>query len=84
MEETVMATKNALIAAIDDLPLIVKLILCIPAIDIVWGIYRIVKYLEPMNVLMLVISILTIIPGAAFIWILDLICVLLKGKPFLG
>ena len=79
-----MANKNALIAAIDDLPFIVKLILCIPAIDIVWGIYRVVKYVQPMNALMLVLSILTIVPGAAFIWILDLICVLLKGKPFLG
>ena len=79
-----MAKKNALIAAIDDLPLIVKLILCIPAIDIIWGIYRIVKYLEPMDPIMLVLSILTIVPGAAFIWVLDFICVLLKGKPFLG
>ena len=79
-----MAKKNALIAAIDDLPLIVKLILCIPALDIVWGIYRVVKYIQPMNPIMLVLSILTIIPGAAIIWIVDIICVLLKGKPFLG
>ena len=79
-----MAKKNSLIAAIDDLPLIVKLILCIPALDIVWGIYRVVKYLKPMNPIMLVLSILTIIPGAAIIWIVDIICVLLKGKPFLG
>ena len=84
MEEFNMAKKNALIAAIDDLPWIVKLILCIPAIDIVWGIYRVIKYAQPMNVLMLVIAILTIVPGAPIIWILDLICVILKGKPFLG
>jgi len=79
-----MAKKNGLIEAIDNLPFIVKLILCIPAIDIIWGIYRVVKYLDPISPLMLVISILTIVPGATIIWILDIICVILKGKPFLG
>lgn len=79
-----MAKKNELIQAIDDLPLLVKLILCIPAIDIIWGIYRVIKYLEPMNLLMLVISILTIVPGATIIWVLDIIFLLWKGKPFLG
>ena len=35
--------KNGFVSAMDNLPWIVKLILCIPALNIVWAIYRIVK-----------------------------------------
>ena len=79
-----MAKDNALIKAVDDLPWIVKLIFCIPAIDVIWSIYRVVKYASPLNVLMLVISIIMLIGSFTIGWILDLICVILKGKPFLG
>ena len=72
--------KNSFISAIDDLPLIVKIILCIPALDIVWGIYRIVKGYTTKNILMLVIGILWIVPGVAFGWLIDIICILLTGK----
>ncbi len=68
----------------EGLPLLVKIILCIPAIDIVWGIYRILKNYAKKSTLGLVIAILLVFPGAVITWLLDLIFVLLYGKPFLA
>lgn len=69
-----------LIKAFDDLPLIVKVILCIPMLDIVWSIYKIAKSADKSNLLGIILGILTIIPGAFFIWIIDLVTVLLNGN----
>ena len=65
--------KNGFISAMDSMPWIVKLILCIPALDIVWAIYRIVKGATEGKILTLVIGILWIIPGAVICWIIDLV-----------
>ncbi|MBP3496195.1 MAG: hypothetical protein J6K52_08335 [Clostridia bacterium] len=69
-----------LIKAIDELPWIVKLLLCIPALDIVWAVYRLCKSLTANNTLGIVLAILCIFPGAAFVWLVDIICVLVNGK----
>lgn len=69
-----------LIKAIDNLPWIVKLILCIPMLDIVWAIYRLAKSITANNLLGIVIAILCIVPGAAFVWVVDLVCVVLNKK----
>ncbi|MCL2621800.1 MAG: hypothetical protein FWD32_02080 [Firmicutes bacterium] len=76
-----MAKKSGLIKAMDGLPWIVKLILCIPVFNIVYAIYRIVKGVETKNILMLIVGILWIIPGVIFGWLIDLICVILYKKP---
>ena len=69
-----------LIDALDDLPWIVKLILCIPALDIVWAVYRIMKSIDASNVVGIILGILCIVPGAAIIWVVDLVCVFLNKK----
>ena len=69
-----------LIKAIDELPWLVKLILCIPMLGIVWSIYRICRSLVKENMLGVVLGVLTIFPGAAIIWLIDLICVLVNKK----
>ena len=71
---------KALIKALDDLPLIVKIILCLPALDIIWCISRVCRSVVKNNVLGIVLGILTIFPGVAFVWIIDLITVILTGK----
>lgn len=68
------------IKAIDDLPFIAKLILCIPLLDIVWAIYRIVKGIDGKNIVTLIVGILWIFPGAAFLWIIDIIFMVLYKK----
>ncbi len=69
-----------LIRNFDELPQLIKIILCIPAFDIVWSIYKIIKSVDKQNVLGVILGILTIFPGAFFIWIIDIISVILYNK----
>lgn len=69
------------IKAIDNLPKLIKLILCIPVLDIIWAIYRIIKGVTKKNVILTVIGILWIVPGSMFGWIFDIITVILYGHP---
>ena len=70
---------DSLIKTIDNLPKIIKLILCIPAIAIVWEIYRLCRSLVKKNIVGVVLAIVLIF-CAPFMWIVDLICILLKGS----
>ena len=70
-----------LIKALDNLPWLVKLILCVPALDIVWAIYRIIKGVSANNALLIVIGILWIFPGSVVCWIWDLVTTLLYKHP---
>jgi hypothetical protein len=59
---------------IDGLPWIVRLILALPGIDgIAYGLYRIAKG-------RLLVGILWIVFGIPFLWIIDLVSILLYGK----
>jgi hypothetical protein len=71
---------KALIDAMAGLPKLVKLILCIPALDIVWTIYRLCRSLEKKNVVGIVLAIVLLIVGIPWVWLIDLICVILKGE----
>ena len=71
------------IKMINDLPKLVKIILCLPMLDIIWAIYRIVKGIDKKNNVLLVLGILWIIPGAAFAWVVDIITTILYDKPIL-
>ena len=73
--------KNGFISAMDNLPWIVKIILCIPVLDIVWAVYRIVKGATEKNILTLVFGILWIIPGSVICWIIDLVTTIIFKKP---
>lgn len=69
--------------AVDGLPLLFKIILCIPVLDIFYSICRVVKGLVKSDIIWIVLGVLTIFPGAFFMWILDLVWVLLKGHGIL-
>ena len=69
------------VKAFDDLPWIVKIILCLPVLNIAWAIYRICKGVLTKNVLMTVIGVLWIIFGSTIFWVIDLICTLVWKKP---
>lgn len=73
---------KAFTKAMEGLPFIVKLILCIPALNIVWSVYKLIKGILSGDILKIILGILTIIPGAAFMWLCDLIFLLLFGRPF--
>ena len=62
-----------------DLPLIVKLILALPVLDLFWGIVRILRSVDKNNTLGIVLGIIMLFVGAAIWWIVDFICILLTG-----
>lgn len=66
----------------EELPLIIKLVLCIPAVAVVWWVYRIAKSLDKENTAGVVIGIVLLIVGIPFMWLVDLICIALKGNVF--
>ena len=73
-----------LIKLVDDLPWIIKIILCIPALDIVWAIYRIIKGIVEKNGVKMIIGIIWLIGSISITWIFDLVTVILnKGNPSL-
>ena len=72
---------NELVKAFDDLPWIAKLLLCLPALDIAWAIYRIIKGVTTKNTLMLVAGIFWIVFGCVITWLVDLVCVIIYKKP---
>ena len=67
------------IKTFDNLPWIVKLILCLPALDIVWTVYRLIKSIDAQNNVGIVASIILFF-CAPFVWLIDLICVILNKK----
>ncbi len=68
-----------LLNTLKGLPLIVKLILCIPAVDIVWSVARLLSGIDKKDTVRIIIGALTIFPGAFFVWVLDLVWILTKG-----
>ncbi len=65
--------------SIDSLPLLIKLIFCIPAVHFVWGIYRIVSALEAGNLTALVIHIILFFLEPVMC-VVDFIMILLTGS----
>ncbi|MCR4906609.1 MAG: hypothetical protein K6A33_11080 [Clostridiales bacterium] len=66
------------INSLEGLPLLVKLILALPTLDIVWGIYRILSALDAKNTVALVVSIILLF--VPFMWIIDIVMILLQGR----
>jgi ABC-type Na+ efflux pump permease subunit len=71
-----------LVKAYKDLNWVIKLILCIPFLEIVTSVVRVLDGICENNVLKIVLSVLTIFPGAAFMWVVDLIWVLVYKRHF--
>ena len=71
---------NDLIKTFDDLPLWLKIIFALPGLDIIWAVYRVVRSFAAKNTLAIVLSIVLIIVGIPFLWLVDIIFILLKGK----
>lgn len=70
-----------IVKAFDNLPWILKLIFCLPGINILWAIYRICKGATTKNTLMLIVGIFWIVFGTAVLWIVDLVCTIVWKRP---
>ncbi len=64
----------------DDLPIIVKIILALPMIDIIWVVYRIIKSATKDSTFGIVLGIIFVIIGIPFLWLVDIITILVTGK----
>ena len=69
-----------LIKSIDNLPKLIKLILAIPALDIIWVVYRLMRSLVKENTFGVVVAVVLIIVGLPWLWVIDLICIALNDK----
>ncbi|MBO5328412.1 MAG: hypothetical protein J6B04_04495 [Clostridia bacterium] len=73
---------KGIVKDLNGLPWLVKIILCIPVLDIVWSVGRVINGVAKGSILWTIIGVLTIVPGAAFMWLVDIILVILRGKAF--
>ena len=71
---------KSLINTIDNLPKLIKLILCIPAVAVVWMIYRLCRSLDKNNMVGVVLAVVLVFVGIPFMWLIDLVCILMKGN----
>ena len=77
-----MKIMDSFVKSMDGLPRIVKILLCLPIVDIIWAIYRILGAIKNGNVLHLVLGILWISFGGTVGWILDLVWIILFNHIF--
>ena len=67
------------IKTMDDLPFIVKIILCLFGLDIIWTVYRLIKSIDAKNTTGIVVSVIMFF-CAPFVWLIDLVCVIINKK----
>lgn len=63
-------------------PRIVKILFCLPILDILWGVYRLGGAIKNKNALHIVLSVFWIFWAGFFGWILDLICIIITNHIF--
>ncbi len=68
------------ISAMDNLPMWAKILLAIPMLDIIWVVYRLCKSLDSKNTLGIVLAIVLIVIGIPFLWLVDIISLVLTDK----
>lgn len=68
------------INAFDNLPKWVKIILALPFLDIIWVVYRLLKSVDKKNTLGIVLGILLLIIGIPFLWLVDIITIVVSDK----
>ena len=71
---------NDFLKTIDQFPLIFKIVLALPVLDIVWVIYRIVKSAQKQSMFGVVLGIIMIIVGIPFLWLIDIISLIVCNK----
>lgn len=69
-----------IIKAFDNLPIIVKVILALPGLDIVWAVYRLCRSIDKNNVVGIILGVLMILLCPVIVWILDIITLIAYDK----
>lgn len=61
----------------DNRSRLVKILFCLPIIDIIWGVYRVLGAIKNKNWLHLVLAIIWLVIAGFVGWVLDLVCIIL-------
>lgn len=67
----------------DNTPLLLKILFSLPLLNIIYAIYRIAVGINKGSFIQILLGILWIFLGATILWIVDLVCVIIYGKPVL-
>ena len=67
------------IDAMEKLPLWAKVLLALPALDIIWVVYRLCKSVNKENTLGIVLAVVLIIIGIPFLWLIDIVTLLISN-----
>lgn len=73
---------KSFIKGMDGLALWIKIILALPGLDIVWNVYRLARSINKNSTLGIIFAVLLIIVGIPFMWLVDIICLLVANKVF--
>lgn len=73
-------TMKGLIKWLDHRSKLVKIILALPFLDIVWGIYRICRSASKKNLIGTILAVLILIIGIPLLWLLDIITIVLMDR----
>ena len=68
------------ISSMDKLPIWAKILLAIPMLDIIWVVYRLCKSIDSKNTLGIVLAIVLIVIGIPFLWLVDIISLIVLDK----
>lgn len=68
---------DAFVKWMDSQSRLVKLLLCLPIVDILWGLYRLFGAIKNHNVLHIVLAALWILWAGYVGWVLDLVFIIL-------
>ena len=58
---------------------LVKILFCLPIVDIIWGVYRVFGAIRNGNILHLVLALIWVIWAGFIGWIFDLVFIILFG-----
>lgn len=56
-----------------------KILLCLPIVDILWGLYRLFGAIRDKNIVRLILAIAWILWAGYIGWIFDLVCIILTN-----
>ena len=68
---------NQFIKWMDNRSRLVKILFCLPIIDIIWGVYRVLGAIKNKNWFHLVLAIIWLFIAGFVGWVLDLVCIIL-------
>lgn len=71
-----------MISVFDNLPKWAKIILALPFLDILWVVYRLFRSIEKSNVLGIVLAVLLLVLGIPFLWLVDIITLIIQDKVY--